>query len=219
MCNNLVPMIVALFWLSASSFALPARGMSPEEAASKLVERLLPGRSQQFVFQTIPQQGGCDVFELESRDGKLVVRGNSALSMAFGLNWYLKYYGHCNVVHQRQPVESAQPAAAGGEEIPPGQLGQVALSVELLHFRLCEALVGLGAVGEVHRLDGPQRREHAAGGYRPGRRLAGGLPQAGYDRCGDRGVPSRPAISALLLDGMPGRSRRAVAEGLDGEAR
>ena len=136
--------------------ALPARGVSPKEAASKLVERLFPGRSQQFVFQTIPPQAGQDVFELESRDGKVVIRGNSALSMAVGLNWYLKYYVHCNVSHQRQAVESAQPAAAGGEEIPPGQLGQVALSAELLHVRLCEAVVGLGAVGEVHRLDGPQ---------------------------------------------------------------
>ena len=77
--------------------AFPARGASPEEAASKLVERLLPGRSQQFVFQAIPSQCGHDVFELESRDGKVAVRGNSALSMAFGLNWYLKYHGHCNV--------------------------------------------------------------------------------------------------------------------------
>jgi alpha-N-acetylglucosaminidase len=77
--------------------AFGARAASPEEAAGRLLERLLPGRSQQFAFQTIPPQGGHDVFELESRDGKLVVRGNSALSMAFGLNWYLKYYGHCNV--------------------------------------------------------------------------------------------------------------------------
>jgi alpha-N-acetylglucosaminidase len=67
--------------------AFPARGVSPEAAAGKLLERLLPGRSQQFVFQGIPPQCGNDVFELENRDGKVVVRGNSALSMAFGLNW------------------------------------------------------------------------------------------------------------------------------------
>ena len=88
------------FFLAAPIFvllaALPARGVLPEEAASNLAERLLPGRSQQFVFQTIPQQGGRDVFELESRGGKIVVRGNSALSMAFALNWYLKHFAHCN---------------------------------------------------------------------------------------------------------------------------
>jgi alpha-N-acetylglucosaminidase len=77
--------------------AVDVRGASPEEAASKLVERLLPGRAQEFVFEMIPAQDGRDVFELESREGKVVVRGNSALSMAFGLNWYMKYYGHCNV--------------------------------------------------------------------------------------------------------------------------
>ncbi len=84
--------VPVLLLLAASA----ARG-APEEAAGKLVQRLLPGRWQQFVFQAIPPSGGRDVFELESRDGKVLVRGNSALSMAFGLNWYLKYYGHCDV--------------------------------------------------------------------------------------------------------------------------
>jgi alpha-N-acetylglucosaminidase len=77
--------------------ALPARAVSPERAAHELLERLLPGRSRQFVFEKIPRQGGRDVFELEGRRGKVLVRGNTALSMAVGLNWYLKYYGHCHV--------------------------------------------------------------------------------------------------------------------------
>jgi alpha-N-acetylglucosaminidase len=99
MKRNFLLAAPALVLLVASS----ACAATAEEAASKLVERLLPGRSQEFAFQAIPQQDGHDVFELESRDGKVVVRGNSALSMAFGLNWYLKYYGHCNVsVNGRQ---------------------------------------------------------------------------------------------------------------------
>ena len=94
--------------------ALSACGAPPQEAAGKLLARLLPGRSQEFVFEIIPQQAGRDVFELESRDGRLVVRGNSALSLAFGLNWYLKYYGHCNVsINGRQlNLPSPLPAVA-----------------------------------------------------------------------------------------------------------
>jgi alpha-N-acetylglucosaminidase len=84
------------------ALGLPALAASPEDAARGLVERLLPGRSGLFAFEQIPPAasgcpGGSDVFELESRQGKVVVRGNSALSMAVGLNWYLKYCGHCHV--------------------------------------------------------------------------------------------------------------------------
>ena len=50
-----------------------------------------------FVFQTIPADNGKDVFEIEGQAGKVVVRGNSPLSMAAGLNWYLKYDCHCHV--------------------------------------------------------------------------------------------------------------------------
>ncbi len=38
---------------------------------------------------------GNDVFELESVDGKIVIRGNDGVSLASGFNYYLKYY--CNV--------------------------------------------------------------------------------------------------------------------------
>jgi alpha-N-acetylglucosaminidase len=70
---------------------------SPNDSAAALLARVIPERQRDFVFESIAADAGNDVFELESRDGKVVVRGNSALSMAFGLNWYLKYYGHCHV--------------------------------------------------------------------------------------------------------------------------
>ena len=47
--------------------------------------------------ELIPADNGKDVFEIESRDGKVVLRGNSPLSQAVALNWYLKYSAHCNV--------------------------------------------------------------------------------------------------------------------------
>jgi len=66
-------------------------------AAQALLERLLPQHAGRFVFEVIPPALGRDIFEIESRDGKPVIRGNTGVSMAMGLNWYLKHYCHCNI--------------------------------------------------------------------------------------------------------------------------
>ncbi|MGA2031129.1 MAG: alpha-N-acetylglucosaminidase [Thermoguttaceae bacterium] len=108
MKRRILPAVAMVVLLGAA----PLRAASPEEAVGNLLERILPGRSQEFVFQTIPPQNGRDVFELESRDGRLFVRGNSALSMAFGLNWYLKYYGHSNVSINGRQLSLPRPLPA-----------------------------------------------------------------------------------------------------------
>jgi len=42
-------------------------------------------KADAFVLETIPAENGRDVFELESRDGKIVVRGSSGVAMASGV--------------------------------------------------------------------------------------------------------------------------------------
>lgn len=77
-----------------------------EKSAYALVERLLPAVSDCFIFQEIADDAGKDVFEIESVDGKICIRGNSANSMAVGLNYYLKYYCHTTVSwYADDPVE------------------------------------------------------------------------------------------------------------------
>ena len=67
------------------------------EAATRLVERLLPEQANRFAFEVIRAEDGHDVFEIETRDGRVAVRGNSGVSMAMGLNWYLKHFCRCHV--------------------------------------------------------------------------------------------------------------------------
>ena len=50
-----------------------------ETAASDLIERILPQHARQFILELIPPEHGQDVFELQSRDGLVVVRGTSPL--------------------------------------------------------------------------------------------------------------------------------------------
>ena len=68
-------------------------------AMEGLLTRLLAESPQReaFVFVTIPGDGSRDCFEIETRDGRVIIGGNNAVSMAVGLNWYLKYHCHCHV--------------------------------------------------------------------------------------------------------------------------
>ena len=90
---------------------------TPEQATAAMAKRLLGRASDGIRFQQIPAEGGHDVFELESRDGKIVVRGNSALSLAVGLNWYLKYYCHCSVSLNGDQLKLPKPLPAVPEKL------------------------------------------------------------------------------------------------------
>lgn len=59
--------------------------------AAELIERVTPGYGDQFVLEIIEAEDGQDVFEVDSRDGKVVLRGNNTVSLATAFNWYLKY--------------------------------------------------------------------------------------------------------------------------------
>ena len=76
---------------------LIVRATFADEPVMALIKRVAPAYVAQFVAKDIPAVDGRDVFEIESADGKIILRGNSPLSQAVALNWYLKYYAHCHV--------------------------------------------------------------------------------------------------------------------------
>lgn len=57
---------------------------------NELLDRIEPGASKKFKIEL--QKGGRDFFELDQDGGRVVVRGNSYVNIAVGINWYLKYH-------------------------------------------------------------------------------------------------------------------------------
>ena len=55
-----------------------------------LLERIDKGASKKFIIQQ--QKSDVDFFELDQKGDKVVIRGNNYVSIATGLNWYLKYH-------------------------------------------------------------------------------------------------------------------------------
>jgi alpha-N-acetylglucosaminidase len=60
----------------------------------ELAKRIAKPYANKIIFETVSSADGKDFFELETQQNKLIIKGNSYNSMAFGLNHYLKYY--CN---------------------------------------------------------------------------------------------------------------------------
>lgn len=62
-----------------------------------LVKRILPEEyDKEFIFNLSEENSKEDFFELRSENGMIVISGNNNVSIASGLNWYLKYYCNCS---------------------------------------------------------------------------------------------------------------------------
>jgi alpha-N-acetylglucosaminidase len=66
------------------------------EAARALIERVVPDHDEQFVVEEL-QTDGRDAFEIESRDGRIVLRGNNGVSVASALNHYLRHVTNSDI--------------------------------------------------------------------------------------------------------------------------
>lgn len=66
-------------------------------ASQKLIQRVVNDKARQFRVELLTAKDSKDVFEIESVDGKIVLRGNRPVAIASALNWYLKYYCHQQV--------------------------------------------------------------------------------------------------------------------------
>ena len=76
---------------------LDGRAQTPSKEYANLVKRIIPARSASFIVETLPVDKKLDVFEIESRDNKIVLRGNNGVAIASALYYYLTEYCHCQI--------------------------------------------------------------------------------------------------------------------------
>ncbi len=66
-------------------------------ASLALIKRVVPDQSLSFVVEELPARERSDVFELESRNNKIVLRGNNGVAVASALYYYLTHFCHCQI--------------------------------------------------------------------------------------------------------------------------
>ncbi|HEV7622066.1 MAG TPA: alpha-N-acetylglucosaminidase, partial [Flavisolibacter sp.] len=72
-------------------------GQADISASKALIKRILPVAANQFTIEAISQENGKDVFEIESINKQIILRGSSGVAIASALYYYLNNYCHCQV--------------------------------------------------------------------------------------------------------------------------
>lgn len=81
---------LSLFFMASSIVALSINpAMDPIHALTK---RIMGMQAKNFTYEFLSSTSDADVFELESGNNRIVIRGNNFNSMAVGLSYYLKYF-------------------------------------------------------------------------------------------------------------------------------
>lgn len=88
-----------------------------KKSAYDLIKRVVPEVADQFVVEFIPKEGEKDVYEVESRDNKIILRGNNGVSIASALNHYLKYYTHSSITWNGTNLNLSTPLPVLPEKI------------------------------------------------------------------------------------------------------
>ena len=105
-------LLLLLAALTASpAVAAPTSPPSPDvvKAASSLIQRVVPGQAAHFVVEQIAPEAGLDVFEVESRGDRVVLRGSNGVAVASALNWYLEHVAGITVAIPLRPIALSLP--------------------------------------------------------------------------------------------------------------
>ena len=92
--------------------------VNAQNPVKAMLERIDKGASKKFIVELVDDKANSqlithnselnkDFFELDQKGDKVVVRGNNYVSIATGINWYLKYYAGVhltwNQMHAKLP--------------------------------------------------------------------------------------------------------------------
>ncbi|MCH5334371.1 MAG: alpha-N-acetylglucosaminidase [Alistipes sp.] len=72
------------------------RSAPKDEVVAALLERIAPGSSHKFIIERIEGDKN-GVFEIEGRNGKVVIRGSDTPAITAGVHHYLKYCAHASL--------------------------------------------------------------------------------------------------------------------------
>ena len=110
MRKRLALLIASLFLVFGAVWA-QAPVATPTEAITGLLNRIGgDGAASKFevVIDANLAENGKDVFVITSQNGKPCIKGNTQLSVATGINWYLNHYAHINLTWNNLTTDLSQ---------------------------------------------------------------------------------------------------------------
>lgn len=89
--------------------SLQASAQLDKQAIKDLMSRVVPNDAGQFEIAYIPKEKNRDVFEVESKGAKIVLRGNNGVAVASALNYYIEHFCNANITWNRHKVDLPDP--------------------------------------------------------------------------------------------------------------
>lgn len=87
------------------------------DAVKELIHRRVAWLDKHVVFEKIDKENSNDVFELQTKNKRLIIKASGANAAAVGLNWYLKYYCHRSMSHMGDNLSAVYPLPAVKEPV------------------------------------------------------------------------------------------------------
>jgi alpha-N-acetylglucosaminidase len=81
----------------ATIIPMSVAAQSTVESSLGLIKRTIPERANSFLVEELSPETGKDVFEIESKNGKIILRGNNGVAVASALYYYLTEYCHSQI--------------------------------------------------------------------------------------------------------------------------
>ncbi|MEO8200677.1 MAG: alpha-N-acetylglucosaminidase [Gemmatimonadota bacterium] len=106
---TLAGLVLSLALLPAVTTSPAHRTDSVTLAARALLHRVVPGSESGFLLEQMQPVNGLDVFEVESRGGKVVLRGSGGVAIASALNWYLEHMAGVTIANPLRPISLGLP--------------------------------------------------------------------------------------------------------------
>jgi alpha-N-acetylglucosaminidase len=88
---------IFLSFIFMTMLNLQAQAQPDTRAVEDLIDRVVPEAADHFEVQYISPENNKDVFEVESKGNKIVLRGNNGVAIASALKYYLNHYCHCSI--------------------------------------------------------------------------------------------------------------------------
>src|SRR5437868_3455632 len=66
-------------------------------ASIALIKRVIPDQSANFLVEPLQTKGKADEFEIESRNRRIILRGDNTVAIASALYYYLTHFCHCQI--------------------------------------------------------------------------------------------------------------------------
>jgi len=67
------------------------------QATYDLLQRIIPEHKTDFIFKDIPKENNNDLFEIDSKNNKIIISASSPIARTSAIHWYLKHVANCQI--------------------------------------------------------------------------------------------------------------------------